>query len=199
MTSSAYSRVAADGEPAGEPGDAHPPPQSIREVGSCGFPCHGRVGGEDDLLDSALLDPALEAADSEIRRFHAVEGRERAPEDVVKAAKLMRTLERHDVDRLLDHADQRAVAPRVRAHFAKLLLGEVAAFATEAYAGLHVLDRMCELEGVVRPGGEEMKRQPLGRTPPDSGQLRQLGDEVLDRRTEHTRSVAVPFRQAAAG
>ena len=40
-------------------------------------------------------------------------GRERAAEHVVEAAELVRALERHDVDRLLDDADQRVVAPRV--------------------------------------------------------------------------------------
>ena len=110
---------------------------------------------------------------------------------MVEAAELVRPLERDDVDRLLDDADDRAVAPRVRADVAELLLGEVSALAAEANARLDLLDRAGELDGVLGACGEEMEGQPLRGPATDSRQLRELGDEVLDRRAEHARSVAV--------
>ena len=93
---------------------------------------------------------ASRPADPEIRRLHAVEGRQRTPENVVEAAELECPLERDDVDRLLDHADHRAVAARVRADGAKLLLREVSAFAAEADARLDLLDGSRKLDGVLR-------------------------------------------------
>ena len=43
---------------------------------------------------------------------------------------------------------------------------------------------------------EQVEREPLRRAPPDSGQLRELDDEVLDRRAEHAGSVSVRFGRA---
>ena len=71
----------------------------------------------------------MQPLDPEVAGLDAVERRERAAEDVVEAAVLVRPLEREHVDGLLDDADHRAVAPRVGADAAELLLGEVAALA----------------------------------------------------------------------
>ncbi len=184
--------VAADGKPARKPCHANSSSQPIREEGSRGLPGHGRVRGEDDLLDAAVLDTRLEAPDPEVRRLHAVEGRQRTPENVVEAAELECPLERDDVDRLLDHADDRAVAARVRADGAKLFLREVSAFAAEADARLDLLDGSRKLDGVLRACGEEMEGQPLRCPAPDARQLRELGDEVLDGRAERQTFVGRP-------
>ena len=82
----------------------------------------------------------------------AVERRERAAEHVVEAAVLVRALERDHVDRLLDDADDGAVAARVEADRAELLLGQVAALAAEADALLHLLDRRRERERLLLVG-----------------------------------------------
>ena len=103
----------------------------------------------------------------------------------------MRALERHDVDRLLDDTDDRAVAPRVRAHLAELFLGEISALAAEANSSLDLLDRAGELNGILGAGGEKVKREPLSGPATDAGKLRELGDEILDSRAEHAGSVAV--------
>ena len=89
------------------------------------------------------------------------------------------------------------VAPRVRADAAELLLGEVPALAAEADARLHVLDRARQLERLLGSRGEDVKRQPLSRPPPDAGELRELRDEVLDGRAQHGESLAVPFGHAS--
>ena len=81
----------------------------------------------------------------------------------------MRPLERDDVDRLLDDADDGAVAACVGADRAELLLGEVAALAAEADALLHLLDRARERERLLLRGREEVEREPLRGARADPG------------------------------
>ena len=94
----------------------------------------------------------------------------------------MRALEREQVRGLLDDADGRVVATRVGADAAQLRLGEVAALGAEPHSFLHVLDRGRERQGLVLRPREEMEGEPLRSSLPDSGQLRELGDEVVDGR-----------------
>ena len=93
---------------------------------------------------SPARDPAQQLVDPQVLGLDAVERRERAAEHVVEAAVLVRALERDHVDRLLDDADDGAVAARVEADRAELLLGQVAALAAEADALLDLLDRVRE-------------------------------------------------------
>ena len=95
------------------------------------------------------LDAPDEPVDAQVAGLDAVERRQRSAENVVQAAILAGALDRDDVDRLLDDADDGAVAPRVRADLAELLLGQVPALAAEAHARLDVLDRASELERVL--------------------------------------------------
>jgi hypothetical protein len=67
-------------------------------------------------------------------RLDAVERRERAAEDVVKASELACPLDRQQIDGLLDDADQGVVTARVQADRADLVLGQVAALPAEADA-----------------------------------------------------------------
>src|SRR5581483_9128131 len=99
---------------------------------------HVRVRREDDFAHAVRVDAPEQLVDPQVARLHAVEWRERAAEDVVEAAELVRPLERDDVDRLFDDADRSVVAARVPADAAELLFGEVAAFAAEADAFLHL-------------------------------------------------------------
>ena len=126
-----------------------------------------------------------ELVDPQVLGLDAVERRERAAEHVVEAAVLRRPLERDEVDGLLDDADRRAVAPRVEADRAELLLGEVAALAAEAHALLHLLDRVGERERLLLLRLEEVEREPLRGAAADSRQPRQLRDEVLDGWAQH--------------
>src|ERR671930_2350332 len=94
-------------------------------------------------------------------RLDAVERRECAAEDVVEAAVLVRALERDQVGRLLDDADDRVVAARVAADLAGLLLRQVPALAAEADALLHLLDRRREGERLVGRPLEDDERETL--------------------------------------
>src|SRR5919202_3326998 len=124
--------VAADRQAAREPGHAHTAAKAVCEVRGRGLAGHVRIGREHDLLDAVRLHAAEQLVDPKVLWFDAVEGRERAAEDVVEAAELVRPLERDEVDGLLDDADESVVAARVDADRAELLLGEVAALTAEA-------------------------------------------------------------------
>src|SRR5437764_12444326 len=177
--------VAADGETAREPRHPHASAQAVGEIGGGRLPGHVRVRREHDFLDAVALDPVHELVDAQVFWLDAVERRERATEDVVQAAVLGGSLERDQVDRLFDDADRRAVATRVEADRAELLLGEVAAFTAEADALLDLVDRVGERLRLGLRHLEEMKCQALRRPCADSGQPRQLRDEILDGRAEH--------------
>ena len=67
----------------------------------------------------------------------------------------------------------------------ELVLGEVPALAAEAHALLHLLDRAGERERLLLLRLEDVERQSLRGAAADSGQARQLRDEVLDGRAQH--------------
>src|SRR5581483_5394626 len=168
------------------------------EVRGRGLSGHVRIRREDDLLDAVALDAPEQFVDPEVRRIDPVEWRERAAEHVVEAAELRRPLDRDQVARLLDDADQRTVAPRVEADRADLVLRQVPALAAEADARLHLLDRLRQRECLVRRRTQEVEREALRRPCPDAGQTRQLRDEVVDRRGQHTVSLVLTLDDGSA-
>jgi len=117
-----------------------------------------------------------------VLRLDAVERRERAAEDVVKPSVFVGSLDRDEIDRLLDDADDRAVAPRVLADRAELLLGQVPALLAEANALLHLLHRGRERKRLVLRRPEQVECKPVRSAGANTGQARQLCDEVVDRR-----------------
>src|SRR5581483_10580118 len=183
--------VAAGGKAAREACDADAVAQPAGEIRRGRLAGRVRVRREDDLDDAVALDAVQELVDPQILGLDAVERGERAAEDVVEAAVLRGPLERDEVDGLLDDADRRAVAARVEADRAELLLGEVAALAAEADALLHLADRRRERERLLLRHLEDVEGEPLRRPAADPRQARQLGDEVLDGRAEHGRRVLV--------
>ena len=130
----------------------------------------------------------------------AVDRRQRATEDVVQAAIFVRALQGDEVRRLLDDADERPVAPLVAADLTALLFGQVPALAAEADALLDLVDRRREGLRLVTRDSEQVEREPMRGTRADSGQARQLRDEVVDGRREHVRivpwGVGLPAPQA---
>jgi len=68
---------------------------------------------------------------------------------VVAAAELVRALDRDDVARVLDDADERAVPARVGADLAARALGQVEADFAETDAFLDLADRVGERERVL--------------------------------------------------
>jgi hypothetical protein len=141
--------VSADREPAREPCHAHLVAKPVGEVRGRRLPRHRRVRGEHDLRDAVRGDTREQAVDPEVGRLDPVERREGAAEDVVEPSVLARALHRHDVDRLLDHADDGPVATCVLADVAELGLGQVPALAAEPNPRLHLVDRSRQREGVL--------------------------------------------------
>src|SRR5207244_2821755 len=155
-------------EAAREAGHADAAAEAIGEICGRSLAGHVRVGREHDLLDAVRVDAAQELVDPQVFRLDAVERGERAAEDVVEAAKLVRPLERDEVDRLLDDADEGVVAASVDADAAELLLGEVPALAAEADALLDLVDRARERRRLVLRDLEEVEGEPLRRRRADS-------------------------------
>src|SRR5579862_3273426 len=121
--------VAADGKPARKPRYANTVAKPVGEIGRGRLARHRRVRREHDLDDAVRLDAAEQLVDPQVARLDAVDRAQRAAEHVVEAAVLVCALERDHVDRLLDDADRRMVAPRVEADRTRLLLGQVSALA----------------------------------------------------------------------
>ena len=118
-------------------------------------------------------------------RLDAVEWREGAAEDVVEPAELARPLDRDEVDRLLDDADEGVVTARIAADRAHLVLGEVSAFLAEADPLLHVLDRRREREGLVLRPLQQVEGEAMSGTRSHTGQARKLRDEVFHSGAQH--------------
>jgi len=99
---------------------------------------------------------------------------------VVEAAELARALDRHDVARLLDDADDALVAARVGAHGTELALGEVEAAPAEADALLDLDDRLGEREDLLARLPEDVEREALRAARSDPRQPRELLDQAVD-------------------
>jgi hypothetical protein len=136
-------------------------------------------------LHTVALDATDQLVDAQMLRLDAVERRERAAEHVVEPAELAGPLDREQVDRLLDDADQRVVTSRVAADRADVFLGEVPALVAEADALLDLLDRRRERERLVLRPLQQMEGETVRGARADARQARQLRDEVFHSRTEH--------------
>src|SRR6185503_7529115 len=122
----------------------------------------------------------------------------RATEHVVEAAVLVRALDRDQVGRLLDDADDRVVAALVAADVAGLVLGQVPALVAEADALLDLFERAGEGESLLLRHAQQVERKPLRGALAHARQAGQLRDEVLDRRAEHRPIVPWPLAVADA-
>src|SRR5829696_1886417 len=144
-------QIAPDGQSGREPRHRHVGRALVHASGDVQrrrLARRGRVGGQNDLAHVARLQPRVELADLEVVRLDAVDRRQRAAEHVVAAAELVRALDRDDVARVLDDADERAVPARVGADLAARALGQVEADFAETDAFLDLADRVGERERV---------------------------------------------------
>jgi hypothetical protein len=110
----------------------------------------------------------------------------------------VRALDRDHVARLLDDADQGAVAAFVLADRAARALGEVEADLAQADALLDVADRLRERVRVVGRRAQDVEREPLRRAVADAGELAELGDEPLEGRGEQA-ALPLPAARRAVG
>src|SRR5260370_532998 len=113
---------------------------------------------------------------------HAPEGRQPPAQDVIAAAEASGALDRRDIRRLLPHAQEARVPPRVAADRARVLVGERATSPAGAHALTHGADRVREARSRFRRLLQQGKREPLCGLPSDPGELRKLQHEIIDSR-----------------
>jgi hypothetical protein len=95
-------------------------------------------------------------------------------------------LDREDVLRLGDDADQPRVAPRVVADRARVVLGDREAPRADADALLERDDRVGECVGVRARAVQQVEDEPRGGLRADRRQLAELVDQRLDRPRERS-------------
>ena len=100
---------------------------------------------------------------------------------MIHPAVLARLLNRSDVLRLLDDADDAAIALFVAAERTGIGVGDVVADRTVRDAFLHVADRVDETVGFFARRLENVKGQPLRAFRPDAGEALKLLDETDER------------------
>ena len=108
--------IDAEREAAGEAGDFNFGMllvEGFLEEESGRFAFDGGVGGDDNFLNGVGFDPSDEFADMELVRHDAVDGRNRAAEDVIGAMILFCLLDGVDVERLFDDENGGFVAFRI--------------------------------------------------------------------------------------
>ena len=111
----------------------------------------------------------------------ALDRADRALQHVVAAVELLGLLHRDDVAGLLDHAQDRGVAPVVGAEPARGALGDVEAPLAERHAVLGLGDGVGEPERVDLLDLQEVERDALRRLRTDAGQAAELVDQLLHR------------------
>ena len=98
-------------------------------------------------------------------------------------AELTGALDRADVRRFLDDADERGIAPRIAADRAQLFFGEIEAPRARPHslrrASASAVGEALALLGRLL---QQVVRQPQRRLPPDAGEPRQLAGQIVDRR-----------------
>ena len=155
--------------------------QTLGEIESGGVPFHVSAEREDNFTNWFLCEALFQLAYSEVLRFHSVNWRNAASQNMEFASVVSRSFDANDVNRSFYYADDRAVPSRIRADGARALFGQGTANLTrsDAFACLH--QHSCQLSNEVCLALNDMNRQPLGRARADSGELVERGDQLDDR------------------
>jgi len=91
-----------------------------------------------------------------------------------------RSLDRADIARFLDHAQQGRVAPRVAADRAGVFISQIAACRARHDPSADSPDGLRQTLRGFRGLLQQMEREPLGGLAPDAGELGELRHELLD-------------------
>src|SRR4029077_15286313 len=119
---------------------------------------------------------------------------QRATEHVVATAEFTGALDALHTLRLLDNAYQRRIPARIAADPASVLVGDVAAHRAELHAVAHLAQHGGQPIDVGRLHRQQMKRDTLRALRPDTGQLAELVDQILDGAFEHLSTTHIPGR-----
>ena len=177
--------VGSDRQARGEPGDRDTAAKQLGDVVGGRLAGGGRVGREHDLGHLGVARAGDQLGDLQVLRVDPVDRRERPAEHVVEPAVLVSALDRDHVGGLLDDTDRGAVPARVLADLAARALGEVEADLAESDLLLHLADRVGERPGLGVLGAQDVKGEPLRGPLADPRELRQLGDQAVDRLGVH--------------
>src|SRR5512146_1921521 len=82
---------------------------------------------------------------------------------------------------LLHDTQQRRVAPRVAADGAGAVVAQVAARGADLHLVAHPADRLRQPAGGLRGLLQQVEGEPLGRFPPDTGELGELRGQLVNR------------------
>src|ERR687887_1386412 len=107
----------------------------------------------------------------QVVRPDAIQRGDPAAEHMVAPAVPTGALDRGDVTRLLDHAQQARIASGIMTDGARVLVGQIAAGATRHHLAPDAPDRLRQPLCGLRRLLEEMEREPLGGLTADAGEL----------------------------
>ena len=107
-------------------------------------------------------------------------GRDPAQQHVIQPAKHSRLLQRHQIARLLDDAEQTSIALRIAADHALVGLRQIITRLAVADIFLYVADRVGQAQGFGFVDPQDVIGEPLGRFAADAGQLGELVDQSAD-------------------
>src|SRR5215468_9185305 len=147
-------QVTAHRQPAGRPG--YPQPHRLDQPGQVGrgrLALEVRVGCQDQLGHGPVGQPRHEFTDPQVVRADPVDRADRSTEHVVPAAELADLLHGRDVFGLLHDADDRRIAPGVKADPALFGLGHVPAGLAEPHPLRHLDKRRRQPPDVLGVGG----------------------------------------------
>src|SRR5258706_835449 len=174
--------VAADGLAVADARDGHPVARdALGDVQSRRLALGVRVRGENELVDSAALDPLDERLDAQRFGPYTVQWRDRPAEHVVAAAEAARALDRREIGGALDDTGHARGARFVAADLARRARGQVEALCAQPAGRAQAHDRLAELRRDDVGRGQQEVRQPRGRLLADSRQAAQRLYQALDR------------------
>ena len=180
-------QVAAHRQPGSDSGDGQPGnvAQHPHQVGGGRLALGVGVGGDDHLGDvdavDLLTDPVQQLADPQLLGTDSGQRIQCPAENVVAAAEFAGALDGLDVLGLLDDAHLRAVPSGVGADAATLVVGDVAAHRAKLHAVADLGQHRGEPVDVRRFDGQQVKGDALRALRPDTRQLAELVDQILDR------------------
>jgi len=93
-----------------------------------------RICGDDHLANPTLRHTVHQSIDREVLGSDAIQRRKSASENMIQAPELTGALDRADIRRFFDCADERGVTPLIAANRTQFVLGEVEAPGTRPHA-----------------------------------------------------------------
>jgi len=174
--------VAAGGDAGGNASDFNPRRlEEPRNVRRRAFALHRGIGGENELVHAAGLDPAGQAGDAQLVGPDTVQRRESTVQYVIDPAVVTRFFDGRDVRGLFDHANQPLIPIGIRAINAGINVGDVVAHRAEVKAGFELPNGVGELVRVFVGRTKDVEREALRGLAAHAGKLLELVNQASQR------------------